>query len=114
MAYQTTHPGQLKTLVELFKYTNVKNAQGEAVKTAVSLGKKFVMRKDTPGGEDEEGKLVSLSVAKYIMRYNSDILKKGTEYFVRDQDGDYEINSVILIGALRNKFIELKCSKRGN
>jgi len=114
MANATIHPGQLKTQVELFKYSTVKNATGEAVKTAVSLGKKFVMRKDAAGGEDEEGKLVSLSVAKYIMRYDRDILAKGTEYFVRDQDGDYEINSVILIGPLRNKFIELKCSKRGN
>jgi head-tail adaptor len=108
------HPGQLKTQVELFEYTTTKDTTGEAVKTAVSKGKKFVQRKDTPGGEDEEGKLVSLSVAKYIMRYNADVLSNGTKYFIRDQDGDYEINSVILIGPHRNRFIELKCSKRGD
>lgn len=108
------HPGQLKTRVELFHYTSTKTPTGEAVKTAVSIGKLFVKRVDAHGGENEEGKLVSLSVARYIMRYSKNVLEKGTEYFIRDQDGDYEINSVILVGTQRNKFIECKCSKRGS
>lgn len=114
MATSTVFAGEMNTLVELFKNTITKNTSSETVKAAVSLGKKFVKRMDLPGSEELDGRLISLSVAKYIMRYDSDILKNGTEYYIKDQDGDYEINSVALFGTQRNKFIELKCSKRGD
>lgn len=113
MATNLVFAGELNTLVELFKNTITKNASSETVKAAVSLGQKFVKRIDIGGSEDLEGRLISLSVAKYIMRYDKDILKNGTKYYITDQDGDFQINSVNLFGTQRNKFIELKCSKRG-
>lgn len=113
MAENTVYAGELNTLVELFKTTTTKNASSEMVKTPVSLGQKFVKRIDIGGSEELDGRLISLNVAKYHMRYDRDILTNGTKYYIKDQDGDYEINSVNLWGSQRNKFIELKCSKRG-
>lgn len=108
------HPGQLNTLVEVMQWVTLKNAEGEAVKSLSPLSKKFVQRKDAIQGEDEEGKLVPLNVVRYIMRYDRDMLRKGNEYVIRDQDGEYEINSVVLQAAHpRNRYMELKCSKRG-
>lgn len=112
MAKYTAHPGNLNTRVELYKWTTVKEATGEGKKTLTTLGKRWVERRDVSGSEDEEGKMVALSVTRYIMRYESDLLNNGHEYVIKDQDGDFEINSVTLVGVQRNKFIELKCSKR--
>ncbi|WP_417832781.1 hypothetical protein [Terasakiella sp.] len=113
MAENTVFAGEMNTLVELYKETTTKNASSETVKTPVSLGQKFVKRIDLGGSEELDGRLISLSVAKYIMRYDKDILTNGTKYYITDQDGDFQINSVNLFGTQRNKFIELKCSKRG-
>jgi len=114
MANEKVSIGQLKTVVEVFQYSDVKSTTGEAQKNEQSLGRHRVMRVDAVGKEDVEGRLVGLSVCKYIMRYNEDYLKEGNKYMVRDVDGDWEVNSVRLLpGVQRNRFIELKCSKRG-
>lgn len=113
MADNIVFAGELNTLVEVFKNTITKGLTSENINTAVSLGKKFVKRVDFLGNEELDGRLISLSVAKYVMRYDPNMLKLGTQYFIRDQDGDYQINAVALFGSARNKFLEIKCSKRG-
>ena len=113
MATDQVFAGQLQDRVEVFKYTSVNNASGEAIKTAVSLGKKWVKRVDISGTEDEDGRLVALNVAKFLMRYTSEMMLEGTKYFIRDFDGDYEVNSVAQFGNRRKSFLEIKCSKRG-
>jgi hypothetical protein len=112
---ELTYIGQLNRLVGLYKWTDTKNASSEAVKTPVLIKEVFVKRGDSPVGEDEDGRLVGLSTCKFVMRYNADVLLNGSKYFIRDEDGDYEVNSVTLINEdlQRKRFIELKCGKRG-
>ena len=106
--------GALNRRVEAFRYTDTSNAQAEAVKSAVSLGYVRVNRRDVAQSEDEYGRLVALSVCRFVMRYREDFLQNGTKYFIRDLDGDYEVTSVtVLPTRQRNKFLELKTSKIG-
>lgn len=113
MAKDAVFAGQLQSRVEVFKYTKVTNTSGEAVKTAVSLGKKWAKRVDVSGTEDDDGRLIPLNVAKFLMRYSSDLVVNGTKYFIRDYDGDFEVNSVVEFGSRRKSFLEIKTSKRG-
>jgi hypothetical protein len=113
MRVEAIHAGELNRVVELFSKTYVNQSTNERVKNDTSLGQKRVMRVDVSGTEAEQGKLVALSVCKYIMRFDLDVLTNGTKYFIRDIDGDYEVNSVSITGPGRNRFLELKCSSRG-
>ena len=113
MATDAVFAGQMTSRVEVFKYTAVSNDSGEAVKTQVSLGKKWVKRVDVSGSEEEDGRLIPLNVAKFMMRYTEEIMLQGTKYFIRDFDGDYEVNSVAMFGNQRKRFLEIKTSKRG-
>jgi hypothetical protein len=113
MRTDTIHSGQLNRRVELFKYEKQASDVSERVRVETSLGKVWVNRIEVYGNEEEEGKLIPLSVCRFQMRYNLDILKNGTGYFLRDLDGDYQINSVAITGAVRNSYMELKCSRRG-
>ncbi len=106
------HAGQFNRRVELFKFAVATSATSEKIRTETSLGKVWVDRHDVHGGEEEDGKLISLNVAKYKMRYSQDIFTNGTNYFLRDLDGDYHVNAVAIYGG-RNRFMELKCSKNG-
>lgn len=107
----TTHAGEYNRRVELFKYGKQPSSTGERVKPEVSLGKRWVKRIDLSGNEEEDGKLIPLSVLRYRMRFERDVLENGETYFFRDEDGDYRVNSVMPVG--RNRELELKCSSRG-
>lgn len=113
MSNNIVYAGELNTLVEILKTSVSKNATSENVRLAVSLGKKFVRRIDSLANEENDGRLIPFSSIKYIMRYEPDMLKNGTLYHIRDQDGDYDVVSVALFGTARNKFLEIKCEKRG-
>lgn len=110
---ETIHAGELNRVVELFTLAYVNQSTNERVKTEQSLGKLRVKRIDVSGTEEEFGKLVALSVCKFIMRFNTNVFTQGTKYFIRDIDGDYEVNSVSITGQGRSRFLELKCSSRG-
>lgn len=107
------HAGELNRRVELFKYEAVATETAERTRTEVSLGVKWVKRIDVSGQEEEEGRILSLSVCRFVIRFSSDLVVNGENYFLRDIDGDYQVNSVSLTGQGRNRFLELKCSRRG-
>jgi head-tail adaptor len=109
---EAINAGQLNRRVELFKYSMQPSPTSERIREEESLGKIWVERQEVSGTEEEEGKLIALSVAKFRMRFSQDIFKNGTQYFIRDLDGDYYVNSVAIFGG-RNRFMELKCSKNG-
>jgi len=116
MAKSGIYIGQLNRSVEIFLYIDVTTSTGEAVKTPQSYGQKFAKRINPQGGEELDGRLVPLGVCRFIIRYNLHILDNGTKYFVRDLDGDWEINSVAEVegdNSQRRRFMELKCTKRG-
>ena len=114
MANTIPGAGELNRVVALYEYSATTNASGEAVKTPVLLGNKFVKRIDAVAGEDDDGRLIPLNVCRYIMRYTEALLTEGTKYMVRDVDGDYLVNSVTHYGNERKRFLELKCGKRGD
>ncbi|HET8885232.1 MAG TPA: head-tail adaptor protein [Salinimicrobium sp.] len=108
----TVNVGKLNRRVELFKKVEAKQPTGERTHTVESLGKAWVERIEVSGNEDDnDGQILSLSVCRFIIRFTRDLLITGPQYFIRDEDGDYEIHSTQIIG--RNRFLELKCSRRG-
>ena len=106
-----TRPGEFDRRVELFKHSKAAQSTAERKQTEVSLGKRWVKRIEVSGSEEVEGKVMSLSVLRYRLRFEKDVLINGESYFLRDTDGDYRVNSVSIIG--RNRELELKCSRRG-
>lgn len=110
---EAIHAGELNRVVKLFSKTYVNQSTNERIKQDTPLRDLRVKRIDVSGTEEEYGKLVALSVCKFVLRYDQDVLLNGTKYFIRDIDGDYEVNSVSITGPGRNRFLELKCSSRG-
>lgn len=112
MKKEIVHKGTLNRRVELFKKQDTNNAASERIHSEVLIGKIWVNRDDVSGDEDDEdGQIKSLAVCKFITAYSKDLFKNGAKYFIRDVDGDYEINALAIIG--RNRFLELKASRRG-
>ncbi|WP_271856077.1 phage head completion protein [Patiriisocius marinus] len=111
---KTLFAGELNAPIQLLEQVTVQNSHSESVKTWVVKSTKFSKRIDAGGSEELDGRLIALSVCKYIIRYDAEILKTGTQLAIRDIDGDYDIHSVAHYGTQRNKFIEIKCSKRGD
>jgi hypothetical protein len=106
------YAGLFNREVEFFKMEKQNTPTSERASVPVSLGKKRVQRIDVSGQEEEDGKLMSLSVCKFIMRFDRDILINGTKYYIQDLDGKYQVNSINITGPGRNRFLELKCSSR--
>lgn len=111
---KTISIGALNRYVELFQYTSTNSSTSEARPTESSLGSFYMSRHDTPADEAEAGRLIPLGVVRFIARYKESWLAGGTKYFIRDVDGDWDVNSVSLLPThQRNRYLELKCSKRG-
>jgi len=102
--------GELDTVIEILSITKTKDPlTGDSVEALTVLGKVSSKRIDLSGGEENEGKEKAENVRKYIMRYSTQIVENGTTMYVRDIDGDYNINHVGIIG--RMHMISLKCTK---
>ena len=110
------HPGQLNRKVKLYKNTTVKTDSGEAEHTETLVKEVMYAKRDEFQGseEDSDGRVIGLGVVAYTVRFTTDVFTNGQQYFVRDFDGDYHINSVELAGQQRNRFLKLKCTRRGN
>lgn len=107
---ERNHAGEYNRRVELYEFSTGPSTTGERVRTDNLLKQLWAKRIEVSGSEVAEGKVLSLSVLKFEVRYDQDLLINGTKYFIRDLDGDYRINSV---GIKSRAEIELKCSKRG-
>jgi head-tail adaptor len=110
------HPGQLNRKISLWRYTTTKTDTGESTQ-AEELIKDVVYakREDHQGSEDDnDGRIIGLGVAAFTVRFTDDLFMNGQKYFVKDFDGIYQINSVELTGQQRNRFLKLKCTRRGH
>ncbi len=105
--------GQLNRRVSFYEPVTTKNSQQEAIETPSLIGKFSVKRIDAVGGEEEDGRLIGLGVCRYQMRYNSEIFAKASSLFITDDDGDWDIVGPGIKMEGRNRFMELKCRKRG-
>ncbi|WP_121665243.1 hypothetical protein [Mesonia aquimarina] len=111
----TIHKGELSTRGKLFKrvYTNTPTQERVYVDEFI---KKIWLKQMPVSGEedDDDGKIRSLEVLKFITHYSKDLNKNGTKYFIRlEDDGDFEIHSALPIGQGKMKrFLELKTSRK--
>lgn len=108
----TVKIGQLKSRITLQKFQPATDTTGEKIETEVPYKTIFSYVQDVTGSESEEGKILALSVRKYIIRYDVEVLKNGVKMLVFDETEEtvYNINSVEQIGF--KNYLALKCSKR--
>lgn len=102
---------ELNTVIEIFTVTQVKDdLTGESTETDILLGGLHTKRIDVSGEEELNGKMVSVNIRKYICRYNKNIMLNGTDMYIVDEDGKFDIHFVESIGS--RYMLSLKCSKR--
>ena len=101
--------GTLDRRVTLVKFDSVKTTTGSPEKTEVTVGTFWAKIVDVSSDEDVEGQVISLSVRKYIMRYQQQLITEGVLMTIKDVDGNYQVHGVTQIG--RKEYIELKTSK---
>lgn len=107
------HAGEMNVRIELFRYVYVETTTSERERVEESLGACFSKRIEASASTDEEGKVIPIYARKYVIRFRKDLLLDGSDYFLRDIDGDYTINNVTIVDA-RNRWLELKCNRRGD
>lgn len=110
------HAGQLNRTVSLFRNVTTKTDTGESIQQDELIKQvMYAKREDFTGSEDDEdGRVIGLGVVAYIVRFSSDLFVNGQKYFVKDFDGTYQINSIELTGQQKNRFLKLKCTRRGH
>ena len=114
MAQVIIHPGQLNRLLPVMKHDTLPSETSEHTRTDVLVANVWASRLDADGTEEVEGKEIAVRRARYIVRFSLDLLRNGSDYFIREAEADYYIKSVSLTGQGRNRFLELKCTSRGN
>lgn len=102
--------GQMDRYIHLKKLQKDESGTGEDIITEVDYQYTYAHLKDVSGSEEEEGKILSLNVRKYTIRYNDEVYLNGVKMILVDDDGVYNIHSVAQIG--RKAYLQLKCSKR--
>ena len=103
--------GELNRPLILQKLTKVTTTTGEKVTTVVDyMYPLWAALNDVAGSESEDGKIIYLSVRKYVIRYVEEILIDGEKMLIKDIDGTYNINSIEQSG--NKQYLILKCSKR--
>ena len=107
------HAGEFNTRIELFKNTFEETTTSERKRVEVSLGVTFAKRIEASSSTDEDGKVIPIYSRKYQVRFRRDLLLEGNEYFLKDIDGEYVISNVTIIDT-RNRYLELKCNRRGD
>ena len=107
------HPGELNRRVELFKYTLAETSTGERQRVETSLGKRWAKRVDAVGSTEVEGKVLPLYPVSFVFRFEADLMQNGHSYFVRDVDGDFDVQVPRVVAAGRNSHVELTCTRRG-
>lgn len=110
MAANKHYIGQLDRRIELVQYSIVKSSTGSPEKTETSLGNFWAKLQDLSGNEEVDGRVISLNVRKYVMQYQSQLVQDGVKFYLKDEDGEYNIHHVAHIG--RKEYLELKTSKR--
>jgi len=110
LSKKVAHIGQMDRRVELIKYDKTITDTGERTKIEVSLGFVWSKLQDVSGTEEIEGKVISLSVRRYIIRWRNDVVQSGVTFYIKDEDGEYNVHSVEHQG--RKEYLVLKSSKR--
>ena len=104
--------GQLRSRITLKQFQKTTDTTGEFLEEETPYKEVFAYLQDVTGGESEEGKILALSVRKYTIRYDLEVLKNGVKMLLFDETEEttYNINSVEQVGF--KKYLTLKCSKK--
>lgn len=113
MGQDKVYSGEMTSRVSVYHMVGTKNAQGESIETETFLFKRYAQRTDAVGTDDEDGKLIGLAVCRYRFRYDAQMAANASALFIRDFDGDWDVVAPMAIIGNRNRYMELKCSKRG-
>lgn len=113
MANEKVYSGQMNRRVSFYKDVNAKNAQGESINTPTFLSTRFAERIDAVGNDDTDGKLLSLAVCRYRMRFDGVIAANASALTIKDFDGDWDVVGPVSLLGGRKRYMELKCRKRG-
>lgn len=105
------YSGEFRSRIEFFIEEKTKQPTGERLTALESLGKRWAKREDVQSTEDEKGKLIALDVCKFIVRFNWDIMNRGTKMIIDDFDGQHRVTGVRMVDGYKT-FLELKCIKR--
>ncbi len=107
------YSGQMTHRVKFYAPVTEKNVYGEPIETEELVSERFVMRIDGTGNEEEEGRLLSLGICTYRMRFDAAIFAGAGKMFVRDFDGDWQVIGKPRLLDGRRRYMELRCRQRG-
>lgn len=102
--------GQLDRKINIYENTKVKSSSGEYIDTEILYKNCWAQSVDKTSNEEEEGKIWLYASRNYRIRYDANIVQRGELMLVRDDDGDYNVTGIELIG--RKNYIILKTIKR--
>lgn len=99
--------------ISFYKDVSTRNAQGESINAPTFVSTRFAERIDAIGNDDNDGKLLSLAVCRYRMRFDKVIAANASALTIKDFDGDWDVVGPISLLDSRKRYMELKCRKRG-
>jgi len=106
------YAGQMTANIDFYKHEPTVSGSGEAVDADVFLKTRMAARVDNSGSVSESGQEVAQMVRSYQLRFDPEIAANATALFIRDFDGDYNVQSVQIVD-VKKRYMNLKCLKRG-
>lgn len=112
MPNDAIHIGNLDRRVSVVKYSDTQSETGAPAHAEETVITVWAAVKFVSGNEDVEGKVISLNIRNYIMRYFPEIVTEGEQYWIKDlkDGGEFNIHHVEQIG--RNEYVVCKASRR--
>lgn len=106
--------GEMTSRIEFFENTTPVSDSGVLKRDTLSpLGSYPAKRIDGTGNVDTDGRLMDVSIARFQMRFVQSLFGKGGKLIIRDFDGDWNVDGPIQVMGGRNRYMQLKCVKRG-
>lgn len=112
MTNDKVYVGQLDRRVAIHRYTTVKDDIGESNKQQQLLVETWSKVQHVSGTEQTEGKVISLNVRDYIIRFVQAVYDDGEMLGIVDalDQGVFDIYAVEMIG--RKEYLRLKARRR--
>jgi len=98
MAINTPYIGQMDRKIKVYEFTKTQNDLGEEKETEVLVASPFAFVEEMGGGESIDGKILHATNRSYIIRYNANISRMGSNYIVEDSGVRFNITHVMQLG----------------
>ena len=103
--------GQMDRKIEVLLVSKIKSNAGGVTQSETLIASPFAYMKEVSGDEDPEGKIRHIINRTYTIRYNAQVLQRGTELKVKDGNQFFDVYHVKELG--RKKHLELLVTKNG-